>query len=187
MKNWTLPMAGALSALLASVPHHAPADDTPDFMFVQTAADVVVDADAKTLRLVNVNPQTLYFSDRPERLAGHIPMEAYMKEWTEGPDDFDNDPPNATLSVYQAGLHENSIVVLELLSPKIDGDDLVYAYEIIEGEMPAEGGAAALFIDKVGPGGGVGAGFHGVGIGARGPGVTGWAGVAARNCAADGC
>lgn len=46
---------------------------------------------------------------------------------------------------------------------------------------------AALFIDRIGPGGGVGAGYHGVGVGERGPGAAGWAGVAARNCADADC
>ena len=48
-------------------------------MFVQTADDLK--ADGKTLRLVNVGQQTLYFSDRPVRIAGHMPMPAYMDEW----------------------------------------------------------------------------------------------------------
>ncbi len=37
--------------------------------------------------------------------------------------------------------------------------------------MSAAGGAAALFIDWIGVGGGVGPGFHGVGVGRRGVGV----------------
>jgi hypothetical protein len=53
--------------------------------------------------------------------------------------------------------------------------------------MPAEGGATGLFIDTFGPGGGVGPTFHGAGVGARGPGAAGWAGVAVRNCAATNC
>lgn len=44
---------------------------------------------------------------------------------------------------------------------------MIYNYKIIEGTMPASGGASALFIDKIG----VGVGYHGVGVGARGPGV----------------
>jgi hypothetical protein len=60
---------------------------------------------AKTIRLVNVNKQTLYFSDRPNRIAGNLTMAAYMDEWTAraGKDNFANDPPNATLSVYELG------------------------------------------------------------------------------------
>jgi hypothetical protein len=37
--------------------------------------------------------------------------------------------------------------------------------------MPGEGGATALFIDWIGVGGGVGPGFHGVGVGRRGVGI----------------
>ena len=37
--------------------------------------------------------------------------------------------------------------------------------------MSASGGATSLFIDWFGPGGGVGPGFHGVGVGGRG---VGW-------------
>jgi hypothetical protein len=72
---------------------------------------------------------------------------------------------------------------VELLDPVVEGQDLVYRYVLIDGDMPSGGGAAALFIDRIGPGGGVGVGRRGVGVGARGPGVAGWAGVAVRNCA----
>lgn len=69
------------------------------------------------------------------------------------------------------------------MQPEVDGKEMVFNYNLINGEMPAAGENVALFIDWVGPGGGVGAGFHGVRVGARGPGVTGWAGVAvAANC-----
>jgi hypothetical protein len=140
-------------------------------MFVQTAEDLK--ADGKTLRLVNVGQQTLYFSDRPVRVAGHLTMPAYMDEWKagEGPDNFGSDPPNATLSVYESGCHENTLAVVKISHPDIDGKDLVYNYKLINGAMPKAGGATALFIDWIGVGGGVGPGFHGVGVGARG---VGW-------------
>lgn len=140
-------------------------------MFVQTAEDLK--ADDKTLRLINVGQQTLYFSDRPVRLAGHLPMPAYMEEWTAGagPDNFASDPPNATLSVLEPGQDANTVAVVEISDPVVDGNDLVYSYQMIEGTMPEGGGATALFIDWIGPGGGVGPGFHGVGVGRRG---VGW-------------
>jgi len=47
----------------------------------------------------------------------------------------------------------------------------VYRYTLIEGKVPTAGGATSLFIDWIGPGGGVGPGFHGVGVGGRG---VGW-------------
>jgi hypothetical protein len=51
-------------------------------MFVQIAEDVKMDEAAKTLCLVKVSRQTLYFSDRPVRIAGHLKMADYLKEWT---------------------------------------------------------------------------------------------------------
>jgi hypothetical protein len=121
-------------------------------MFVQTADDLKADGD--TLRLVNVGQQTLYFSDRPVRVAGHLTMPAYMDEWKagEGPDNFSSDPPNATLSVYESGNHENTLAVVEISHPVIDGKDLIYHYKMISGKMPKAGGATALFIDWIGVG-----------------------------------
>jgi hypothetical protein len=100
-------------------------------------------------------------------------MPAYMDEWKagEGPDNFGANPPNATLSVYEAGRNDNTLAVVEISHPVMDGKDLVYNYRLINGAMPKAGGATALFIDWIGVGGGVGPGFHGVGAGARGVGL----------------
>lgn len=150
----------------------AATSETPQYMFVQIADDVKVDAAAKTIRLVNVNQQTLYFSDRPVRIAGHIKMADYLEEWTAkaGKDNFGGDPPNAVLSVFEPGKSDNTVVAIEITHPQIDGSDLIYNYKLIEGSLPAGGGATSLFIDWIGVGGGVGRGFHGVGVGFRGPG-----------------
>jgi hypothetical protein len=152
---------------------YAASSKTPQYMFVQIADDVKVDSAAKTFRLVNVSQQTLYFSDRPVRIAGHLKMADYLKEWTAkaGTDNFGADPPNAVLSVYEPGQTDNTAVVVEISQPKIDGSDLVYSYKLIEGRLPAGGGPTSLFIDWIGVGGGVGPGFHGVGVGRRGIGL----------------
>ena len=84
---------------------------------------------------------------------------------------FSKDPPNATLSVYQPGKDDNTLTVVEISQPVVEGKDLVYQYKLIEGKVPTTGGATSLFIDWIGVGGGVGPGFHGVGVGARG---VGW-------------
>jgi hypothetical protein len=144
--------------------------ETPELMFVQTAEDLKVDAAKNMLRLVKVNQQTLYFSDRPQRIAGHMKMADYLKEWTAkaGKDNFKADPPNATLSVYEPGQADSTVVVVEITNPVVSGADLIYTYKIINGKMPAKGGATALFIDWIGVGGGVGFGYHGIGVGRRG-------------------
>ena len=142
-------------------------------MFVQLAEKVEIDPEAHTLRLVDVGDQSLYFADRPERIAGHVKMDAFMEEWTSkaGEDNFGADPPNATLSVYEPGKDNNTVAVVEISNPKIDGSDLVYTYKVIEGDLPTTGEATSLFIDWIGVGGGVGFGYHGVGVGLRGPGI----------------
>jgi len=158
-------------AALATTSTAAP--ETPQLMFVQSAEDFKADTAKSTFRLVKVNQQTMYFSDRPQRIVGHIKMADYLKEWTAkaGKDNFGADPPNATLSVYEPGKAENTIVVVKLTNPVVDGADLVYTYKVLNGTLPANGGPTALFIDWIGVGGGVGPGFHGVGVGGRG---VGW-------------
>jgi hypothetical protein len=164
----------------ATIPNISVAQTTPpqqkvQLMFVQTAEDIKVDPTTNTIRLVNVNKQTLYFSDRPNRIAGNLTMAAYMDEWTAraGKDNFANDPPNATLSIYEPGRQDNTIVVIEIRNPVIDGKDLIYDYKLIEGTLPKNGGMTSLFVDWIGVGGGVGPGFYGVGAGTRGVGLTG--------------
>ena len=167
--------AAALAQQGTAPPKAAPSAEKVQLMFVQTADDFKADPAAKTLRLVNVSQQTLYFSDRPVRIAGNLTMPAYLDEWKagEGPDNFAADPPNATLSVYEPGRKDNVLAVIEISHPVVDGKDLVYSYKLIDGVMPKSGGATALFIDWIGVGGGVGPGFHGVGAGTRGVGLTG--------------
>ena len=145
----------------------------PEFMFVQIAENLGIDEEASTLRLVNVGQQTLYFADRPERIAGSLKMAEYLEEWTSqaGDDNFGADPPNATLSVYEPGQPDTTLAVVGISDPQIDGSDLVYTYSLLDGTLPATGGPTTLFIDWIGVGGGVGPGYHGVGVGRRGPGV----------------
>ncbi|MBR0956304.1 hypothetical protein [Bradyrhizobium japonicum] len=166
----TLAVAAGIPLAFAT---RANADEAkPMLMFVQMAPDLKVDRAAQTLRLVNVVPQTLYFADRPERIAGHVTMTNYLAEWTSkaGKDNFGNDPPNAALSVYEPGQPNNTLAVVVLSNPKVEGADLVYNFKLLNGNLPASGGATAVFIDWIGVGGGVGLGFHGVGVGFRGRG-----------------
>ena len=62
-------------------------------------------------------------------------LKDYMKEWTAaaGPNNFSKDPPNATLSVYQPGKDENTLTVVEISDPKVEGKDLVYTLQADRG------------------------------------------------------
>lgn len=173
------PTASAPTATTSAQPVASPQASTSpgqlQLMFVQTAQDIKADPTAKTIRLVNVSPQTLYFSDRPERVAGNIPMSVYLDAWKAGtnPNDFAKDPPNATLSIHEPGQRKNTLVVVEISQPLVEGKDLIYRYKLIEGTLPKAGGEIAAFIDWYGVGGGVGPGYHGVGVGTRGAGAYG--------------
>jgi hypothetical protein len=142
-------------------------------MFVQTAVGTEADTAAQTLRLKDVVPQALCFSDRPEHVAGHVTMAGCFEDWTKGKDNFGEDPPKATLSVCEPGQTENTTVVIKIMQPAVDGKDITYVCKLSSGQMPAAGQNAALFLDGIGPGGGGGAGFRGAGVGARGPGMAG--------------
>ena len=73
-------------------------DGLVELLFVQKSAGISFDGD--TLTLVDVDPQTLFFSDPPEDIAGFLSFGELVKLVGEGPDSFKEDPPNATLVVF---------------------------------------------------------------------------------------
>ena len=104
-----------------------------------------------TLRLRNIAASTPFFTDRPVRMAGHYhTRDEFLPLWTEGPDSFAKNPPNATLSILEVGNPDlvNSVVTLRI--PRMHGNDLVYDSKIVEGAVPQSAGAAVLFIDIFG-------------------------------------
>jgi len=137
-------MAVVMAPLLAA---DEPEPAQCETLFVQNAKSVVVDQDTFTLK--GVGPTVLFFCDRPVRMPGHLSLEESMVSWTEGKDTFSEDPPNAVLSVIEGDtMHD---VVVELTKkPRLKGDELSYAFRVIEGDAPKTGGASSLFIDIIG-------------------------------------
>jgi hypothetical protein len=117
-------------------------------MFVQLASGASASGGKLTLR--NVSPSTLYFSDRPERVVGHMTTEDFVGDWATGPDSFAEDPPNAVLSFIEADANTPSDAVVVLRDPQMAEPDLDYSIEVLEGEMPASAGPCTLFIDPLG-------------------------------------
>ncbi len=117
-----------------------------DFLFVQNARAIAY-ADGN-LTLKGVNPATVMFSDRPERIAGHMATKRFTSFWGEGKDSFLKDPPNATLSFLESKEMGDAVVVLR--DPVLEGENLSYKVSVLEGEIPASAGAASLFIDVIG-------------------------------------
>jgi hypothetical protein len=119
-----------------------------DFLFVQTAKGMTFDKATNKLTLQGVSPITVFFSDRPERIAGNMPTTVFVPFWSKGKDSFLSDPPNADLSILEGDKLQQVVVVLH--SPSLKGDALTYTVKVLEGSMPAKGAAVSVFIDVVG-------------------------------------
>ncbi|PVB63186.1 hypothetical protein [Labrenzia sp. 011] len=146
----TLVMSLASTAVIAAGSHssaHA-AEDHADFLFVQTSKGMTFDAATKTLTLKDVSPTTLFFADRPERIAGNMTTAAFLPFWGEGADSFLSDPPNADISVLDGETLHQTVAVL--MDPRLDGSDLIYTVKTIEGTFPATGENVSVFIDVIG-------------------------------------
>jgi hypothetical protein len=114
---------------------------------VQNANHITV-ADGKLI-LKGIRPTVLFFTDRPERIAGHMTNERYLRLWKEdGKDSFLADPPNATVSVFADD--KGADLVVTLRDPQFDGGDLTYNIKAIQGKLPEKGGPGAVFIDIIG-------------------------------------
>lgn len=155
MKKW-LSAALVASSLLATVPAMAASSGASEnmpaanWLFVQAADSVSVDGSKIVLK--GVAPQTVMFTDRPERMSGDTTTAGFVKMWSDGKDSFQKDPPNATLSVTADGTTKTFVV--ELTDPVLSGDTLTYTYKVLGKDAPVSGQAASLFIDwwYAGPG-----------------------------------
>ncbi|HWK63291.1 MAG TPA: hypothetical protein VNS34_00010 [Rhizobiaceae bacterium] len=123
-------------------------DEVADFLFVQTASAMTFDKVASKLTLGGVSPTTLFFSDRPERIAGNMDTTAFVPFWSKGKDSFLTDPPNADLSILEGDKLQQAVVVLQ--NPELSGSDLTYTVKMVGGEMPEKGSEVSVFIDIIG-------------------------------------
>jgi hypothetical protein len=119
-----------------------------DFLFVQTAKSMSFDKSTNKLTLGGVSSTTLFFSDRPERIAGNMKTAAFVPFWSTGKDSFLKDPPNADVSILEGDKLQQVVVVLQ--SPALKGDTLVYRIKVLQGDMPAKGADVSIFIDVIG-------------------------------------
>jgi hypothetical protein len=117
-------------------------------MFVQTAQHITSEDGILALR--GITPSTLYFSDRPLRVVGHMKTADFVDLWGEGDNSFETDPPNAVLSFLEPGddVPEDAVIVIK--DPRFENSQLTYSIEVLEGTIPAQAGPVTLFIDPFG-------------------------------------
>ena len=123
-----------------------PTETIVDYLFVQNSKAVSLKDGVLTMK--GVTEDTLYFSDRPERITGRFTTKKFVDGWGDGDDSFRTVPPNAVLSILEEP--EPVDIVVELRNPRLKGDDLIYDVVVLDGEKVASGAASALFIDVVG-------------------------------------
>lgn len=143
----------AVSAVaLASVRGTArAAEEAPkmgEFLFVQSSKGMIFDKALNKLTLTGVSPVTIFFTDRPERVAGNMKTASFIPFWSEGKDSFKSDPPNADISLLDGKTLKQ--IVVELQDPVLKGEDLTYTVKVLAGDLPAKADDVSLFIDIIG-------------------------------------
>lgn len=146
-------LGGSALAQDAAPKPHVPLEKTVGQVSRQgpVASLIVVNSDGAKLEgdkltLTGVSSNAIIFADRPVRAAGHLATDELVKQWGTGPDNFDADPPNATVSVLGGGSNIADAVVT-LKSPKLEGTTLTFDVSVLEGSLAGASGPAAVFID----------------------------------------
>lgn len=123
-------------------------DEPAEYLFVQSARSATLKDGVLTLK--GVAPTTIFFTDRPERIAGHVETEHLIEALLEDKEanSFAEDPPNGVLSILDGEYAEE--VVMTLMDPTIEGDEISYPVKVLDGATELEGGPASLFIDPIG-------------------------------------
>jgi hypothetical protein len=130
------------------LPEPSSDDGLVELLFVQNAFGMKFDG--SQLTLIDVDPKTLFFADRPDDIAGFLTFNDFIKLVSEGPDSFKDDPPNASFMIFGEDTIDQVVVKLTA-RPVVEGSNMIYpSVEVIEGQLRAEGGANTLFIDVIG-------------------------------------
>lgn len=117
-------------------------------MFVQLAGGMTSNDHNVTLH--DLGHATIFFADRPQRIVGHVSTSKFVNEWGEGENSFAEDPPNAVITFLENGDEVPESATVTLRDPRLDGNEITYNVEVLEGSLPTSAGPCSLFIDPVG-------------------------------------
>ena len=139
--------AGPMSDDAGDMEAMSSAGSDVEYMFAVTGSGFGVNLDGR-ITVKGASATTLFFSDRPYRLTGHVPTDEFVSQWGVGDDNFAEDPPNALLSIFEDDTVNDVVVVLT--EPKLDNGDLSFAVEVTDGDLAPSDGPVSLFIDMIG-------------------------------------
>lgn len=120
-------------------------EDKKSWLFVQTASHFSLTGNQLT---VPYEREVFAFTDRPNRLYGHLNAHEFEALWQTGGDDFGSNPPNAVLTwVADGEIHEAEI---EITGAKVDERGRSIIYQIkqeAEDALPHHAERISLFVD----------------------------------------
>jgi hypothetical protein len=144
---WTLAIVALFSAYPVAAVETAAAEEDSEISWLFVANATGGTFDGKTLTLHNV-PPPLMFSDRPHRVWGHMALSELLPMVEEGENSFIVNLPNAVLSTFREGeLPTEATVVMH--QPTLDGANLSFPVDVLDGSIPATFGPASLFVDGI--------------------------------------
>jgi hypothetical protein len=131
------------------VPSATQAAKVEPALIVMNAAGATLTKDKLTL--TGLAPNAIIFADRPTRAAGHALTTHLLEEWGTAADaSFAKDPPNATVSAFSKDGSLTSDAVVVLKNPSLQGDQLTFEVQVLEGDLKGADGPASVFIDIIG-------------------------------------
>ena len=123
-----------------------PNSENIEAMFVQCAKGMT--SSDGTVTFHGLADSTLFFSDRPQRVVGHLTSRKFVNEWGEGEDSFAEDPPNAVVSFLEEGDAVPEEVTIELRDPHLTENTLTYKVKVLDGTLPAKAGPARCSLTR---------------------------------------
>lgn len=148
----------------ASPPAQAKTSDKVKYFFTQTARYATLEKhsdkpDWYSLVLHDIQPETLWFSDRPLRHSGVISIHDFIKQWDQGAMSFAAVNPNANLVavIDKEGIRTQTQGVFVLSEPQYDEATRNLSYKVFSLHKPFHEAFksgqlhhVALFIDSSG-------------------------------------
>ena len=137
-------------------------DQIKRMVFVQSSDYATLEHTGKshnyklTMHLAGNNPQVVYVSEHPNRVAGSISVKQFLTAWNDHPNGFKNKPPLAAL-VYDKFKSKKpygiKVDVVSLAKPDYDSGDNTVSYQVTSpGNYTLQEGkytGASLIIDRI--------------------------------------
>ena len=131
-------MIGTLSVAVAN-------EESPSWLFVQTAADFTSDGDTLT---IPYEREIFAFTDRPNRQHAYLNAMELTSLWNTGENNFGENPPNAVLTWVADGEIREAEIILTAAQVSDQGRSITYQFQFEAGHaLPETAGQVSLFID----------------------------------------